>query len=93
MTTEELIGLFEKHDGIYLQKPEGSRRIDLDAFNLLDRLCPRTHDMISASEHDEYWISISLEELAIAATEDDVIFLIQCGARVYDSFDGLSFFS
>lgn len=94
MTKEELIELFKKHDDSYLEKPEGQQRRDLDAFNLIDRLCPGDgRDMISASEHDEFWLRVTLDDLAEVATEEDVIFLTQCGARIDDYEEGLAFFS
>lgn len=93
MTEQELIELFKKHDDKFLEKPEGERRIDLDAFNLLDKLLPRKHDMISASEHDEFFLSVRLDELAEVISEDEVIFLTQCGARIDDYESGLCFFS
>jgi hypothetical protein len=57
-----------------------SQRPDLHAFMLLDRLVPGPgRDIISAAEHDQYWIDIDPDKLAAAATEEDILTLIRCG--------------
>lgn len=61
-----------------------SKRPDLHAFNLLDRLLPGTGDMVTSAEHDEIWLDIDTEELAKVATEEQIIELIRCGVR-YDN--------
>lgn len=91
MTTEELVALFEKHeDEYYLEgvfhKPETyygpTKRRDLNAFLLLERLVPGERDMISGAEHDEFFLDVDLEELAKIATEEDVKNLLRCGVVV-----------
>lgn len=92
MTREELSQLFEKHDAEYLEnKLEG--RADLAAFNLLDKLVPGKGDIISAAEHDEFWLSIDPDDLAKVASEDNIVFLIRCGIRLDDDTDSLAMFS
>lgn len=59
-------------------------RLDLAGFNRLDKLVPGQRDMIVAAEHDQIWLSVSLQDLAGIATEEDVIYLIRCGI-LYDS--------
>lgn len=61
-----------------------SNRPDLHAFILLGLLCPGTEDIIGSSQHDEFYLSISPQEIAKVATEEQIIDLIRCGLR-YDS--------
>lgn len=60
------------------------KRPDLCAFILLDTLLPGNQDIISASEHDEIYLNIDINELAKVATEQDILTLVRCGVR-YDS--------
>jgi len=93
MSAEEIIALFEKHEDVhYLEgvfhKPETyygpTKRRDLNAFLLLERLVPGEGDMISAAEHDEFFLDVGLEELAKVATEEDVKTLLRCGVTIRD---------
>lgn len=93
MTREELDALFEKHDDEYLKDDGISGPSDLAAFNKLNELVPSSKDIIAASEHDEFWLSVSPDELAEVATEEDVLFLIRCGVRLDDDTDSLAMFS
>jgi hypothetical protein len=92
MTPEQ----YEKHGDEYLKfdlvQNKTSRRPDLHAFNLLDRLVPGKRDMIRAAEHDEIWLDVSPEELAKVATEEQIIELIRCGVRYDASTDSLALF-
>ena len=85
--------LFEKHSDEFLVFGEvankTSRRADMHAFNLIEKLVPGDRDMISSAEHDEIWLSVDPVELANVATEDQIVELIRCGVR-YD-FDTDSF--
>lgn len=92
MTLEELDELFEKHADEYLNKGEIKGPKDLAAFNRLHELVPSDKDIVSASEHDEYWLSIEPEDFAAAATEEDVIFLCRCGVMYADGM-GFSLFA
>lgn len=94
MTSDELQALFETHDDKYTKFEEYvknplSKRPDLHAFLLLDKLVPGDRDIISASEHDEFYIDIDLEELAEKITEEQVIELIACGAIYSSEYDCL----
>jgi hypothetical protein len=83
MSVEELVALFEKHDGEYgefdrvVDPP--SQRPDLCAFLLLDKLVPNSGDIVSAAAYDEFSLGVDLEVLAKVATEDDIIYLRRCG--------------
>lgn len=95
MTIEELHALFKKHKDQYSRfdriAAPFSRRPDLHAFILLDRLVPGTRDIVSAAEHDEIFLDVSVEDLAAVATEENIIDLIRCGVR-WDS-DSLAMFA
>ena len=90
MTREQLEELFEKHDDEFLKfelvADKRSNRSDLHAFLLLDRLVPGESDIVTAAEHDEIWLEVSLEELAKVATEEHVIELTRCGVRLSDGY-------
>lgn len=99
MTLEDLEILFETHGEEYAefsripQERRLSNRPDLNAFLLLDRLFPGDEDLISAAEHDEYFISISPSDFAEKITEETLIDLIRCGL-LYDTMtDSLCFFA
>lgn len=97
MTTEELEQLFEKHNGEYIEfakvEEKRSRRPDLHAFLLLDELVPGDGDMITAADHDEYWLSVDREAVAEVITEKQVVELIRCGVRLDDFGAGFCFFA
>ena len=97
--------LFDKlHDEHFLQNNDntfsdsmhfnsGTRRPDLYAFLVLDKLVPGDTDIISASEHDEYYLDINIEELDKVIKEEDVIELCKCGVMWHDEFECLYMFS
>lgn len=97
MTTEELAELFEKHNDEYIkfERVENKRhsRPDLHAFLLLDELCPSENDsdMVAAAEHDEIYLDVDVEDLAVVVSEDQVIELTRCGVRYSDEY-GLCMF-
>jgi hypothetical protein len=96
MKLKEMVKLFEKHGEEYLQfelveKPLHSRP-DLAAFLLLDQLVPGKNDMVSASEHDEFFLSVDVEEVAKVITEEQIVTLIRCGIR-YSSYDCFCMFA
>lgn len=88
--------LFEKHDEESCQfdriKEKKTNRPDLQAFLILDSIIPSDYDIISASEHDEFFLDIDLEVLAAKATEEQIIDLIRCGVR-YSEYGCLSMFT
>lgn len=72
-----------------------SKRADLHAFMLLDRLFPRPEgrgDIVSAAEHDEIFLGVDPDELDEVATEDQMLELIRCGVRCDSSTDSLAMF-
>ena len=93
MTVDELIEAFEELDDDYgnfsLIENKLSNRPDLHAFILLDKLVPGTMDMVSAAEHDEIWLDVSLELLAKVITKEQVIELSRCGVYVDEYGEGL----
>jgi hypothetical protein len=94
MSIEEV---FEKYEDEYLEfdkiKNKLSNRYDVHAFIMLDKLVPGTQDMISASEHDEYYLSIDIEELGRVATEEQIRDLIRCCVRYDSDYDCLCLFA
>ena len=96
--TVNLAELYEKYsDNEYLEfervTEKLSNRPDIHAFILLDKLCPSDHKMISASEHDEFFLSPDCDELAKIITEEQFIELIRCGVRYDEYSDSLCMFS
>ena len=47
-----------------------TKRANVHALLLMDKLVPGECDAISAVEPDQIWLSVALEDLAKAATED-----------------------
>lgn len=89
MATEEIEAMFSDDDCDEYIKFENipaerrlSTRPDIHAFILLNKLAPGTRDMICSSEHDEYFLEPSIDDLAKGgATEQDIMDLIRCGVR------------
>lgn len=83
--------LFEKHEDEYLKfdkiKEKKTNRPDLQAFLILDSIIPSDCDIISASEHDEFYLDVDLEVLAAKATEEQIIDLIRCGVSYGEFVD------
>jgi hypothetical protein len=69
-----------------------TRRSDLYAFCLLDKLVPGVGDIVDHAEHDEIWLSIDCEELARVASEDHILSLVRCGVRYDDDEEALKMF-
>lgn len=97
MTLNKLVELFEKYvdDGEYLEfkkiKNKKSNRPDLHAFVLLDSLVPSTSDIVSCAEHDEFWLSVTPEEVAKVATPEQILELVRCGVCYDDSLESFNF--
>ena len=76
--------MFEKHHDEFLKfdriTDKHSKRADIHAFILLDRLTPGDCDMVSAAEHDEIWLEPG-EDVIEKLTEEQVIELTRCGVR------------
>lgn len=96
MTLEEMESLFNKHSGEYIKferivSPR-HRRPDLCAFLMIDDLIPGSQDLIGCAEHDEFYLSVTTEDLAEAITEDIIKDLIRCGLQL-DKRNGFYFFA
>ena len=70
-----------------------SKRPDLCAFILLDKLLPGTDKIVSASEHDEIWLATDCDKLHEVATDEDLLYLIHCGIYFDESNDSLGMFA
>lgn len=96
MEIEEIEKLFEKYsdDGEYLEfdrvKNKLSNRPDLHAFMLLDSLFPGTEDIVVAAEHDEFWLSITNEDIE-SLKKHQICELVRYGVRMED--DSLCLFT
>lgn len=88
---------FEKYNDDFLRSQDIatplSKRPDLHAFLLLDQICPGAQDIVSASAHDEFWLSIDCAQLAEVITEDQVRDLIRCGVRYHAEYGALCMFA
>ena len=93
----DLESTFEKFSDEYIQfeRVEGKlhARPDLCALTLLDLLVPGNTDIISAAEHDVFYLDIDLEKLAEVATEDDILLLVRCGVMYDGAYNCLSMFA
>lgn len=96
MTLKTLAELFEKYgdDDEYLefQKVEQrkSNRPDLHAFILLDSLVPSTGDIVSCSEHDQFWLGVSVKDVAKVITPEQILELVRCGVMYDDDVESFS---
>ena len=70
-----------------------SQRRDLHAFLILDELQPGTSKIISAAEHDEYFLDIDCEKLAGIITDEQIRDLYRCGIRYDNEYDCLAVFA
>lgn len=90
---EEEKNLFSEFNDDFLEfekvKEKLSKRPDLHAFILLDKLVPGKVNLISASQHDEYYLSIEPEKLLKVATKDQLRDLHRCGIRHDLGFNSL----
>jgi len=98
MNAEELKELFETHSDKYgkfkeIVKSPFSKRADLHAFILLDKLIQDESDIVSAAEHDTIYLDVDFEMLAEVITEEQVIELASCGVFVDDEEDCLRMFA
>lgn len=88
---------FEKFDEQYIKFDQATGKLndrpDLCAFILLDKLVPGNRDIISAAEHDVFYIEIDLEKLAEVATEENIALLVSCGVMYDSELDCLSMFA
>ena len=89
--------IFEKHNDEYLKFERVVNplhpRSDLAGFLLLDKIAPGTNDMISAAEHDEFFLDVDMEGFKKVATEENIITLIRCGIRYSSEYDCFCMFA
>jgi hypothetical protein len=92
-----LIDTFEKYNDEFCKfenvQNKLSNRPDLHAFILLDKLVPGNSDIISASEHDEFYLDIDIQKLEQVITEEQIVDLVRCGVRYDTGYDCLSMFA
>lgn len=92
----DLKELFQKHDDELLKfdriHNKLSSRPDIHAFILLNQLVTDADDIICNAEHDQIWLSVTLDQLESVATEDQIVELIRCGVRLDGEHDGLAMF-
>lgn len=97
MKTKEVAKLYEKYNDEFSEfekvEPKRSQRPDLHAFLLIDELVPGNEDIISASEHDQFWISVDGEKLRKKLTEKLIIELNRCGVIYDEEYDGFYVFT
>jgi hypothetical protein len=99
MKLEQLVAEFERFSDEYIQfenvENKLSRRPDMHAFMLLDKLLPGDGkgDMVSAAEHDQIWLEIEPEALARVATPQIVLDLVRCGVSYDDETESLYLFA
>lgn len=70
-----------------------SRRPDLHAFILLDRIMPSDRDIVEAAEHDVIYLSIDVDKLAEVITEEQLLELLRCGVSYDSQYDCLYLFT
>lgn len=88
--------MFERHDAEYGKfdriEKQRTKRPDLHAFLLLDEIFPGDRDIISAAEHDEFFLEVDQDDIE-KLTEAHVIELIRCGVMYSVEFDCLFMFA
>jgi len=99
MSIKQLIATFDKYEDEYIQFEnivnKRSRRPDMHAFIVLDELLPGDGkgDLISAAEHDQFFLDIEPEALARVATEEIILDLIRCGVSFDEENESLFLFT
>jgi len=99
MSVEQLKATFDKYDDEYIQfqnvANKRSRRPDMHAFIVLDELLPGDGkgDLISAAEHDQFFLDIEPEALARVATEEIILDLVRCGVSFDEETESLFLFT
>lgn len=85
-------------DGDYLKfervEKKLSERPDIHALILLDSLQPKTGcDLISAAEHDIFYLDIDADALNEVITDDQIRELARCGVHYNSDGDCLAMFA
>jgi hypothetical protein len=96
MQLNEMAAIFDEQDDEHMQfeRIQSPRhpRPDIAAFLLLHELVPGQRDMVCAAEHDEIYLDVRADDLALVVTEEQIIELIRCGVRFDSSTDSLCMF-
>jgi chemotaxis response regulator CheB len=97
MTVDELQEMFEKYqDDVSLDRLGvemlGSKRDDLHAFELLDKLVPGKRGMVSGADHDVIYLDVELDDLKDIITDPQVVELVKCGVFFDHDVDCLAMF-
>lgn len=97
MPTQSLKTRFAQFDNEYgkfalIQAPL-SKRSDVHAFILLDRLVPGSERMIGVSEHDEFYLGVDPDSLNAVATDEQIRELVRCRVRYDESTSSLCLFT
>lgn len=91
--TKSLNDRFEEFNAEFL-KGEKEEPREIEAFTLLQKIAPiKTGRMISASEHDEFFLSVNCIILNAMATDEEIRRLVQLGVRYDNEFDCLCMFA
>jgi len=90
--------MFEKYEDDYLKFERVENKLhprpDICAFLLLDKLLPQEgQDLITAAQHDIYYLDIDCEKLAEVATELDIMTLARCGVHYDNETDSLAMYA
>lgn len=99
MSVKQLSATFDKYEDEYIQfqnvANKRSRRPDMHAFIVLDELLPGDGkgDLISAAEHDQFFLDIEPEALARVATEEIILDLVRCGVSFDEENESLFLFT
>ena len=73
-------------------KNKHSNRADLHAFLMLDRLFPKSRDMIVCSEHDTIWLDVESDQ-AETLTDEQILELTRCGVFLDSDSERLAMFT
>lgn len=84
---------FEEFNEDFLKSEKEEPR-EIEAFTLLQKIAPiKTGRMISASEHDEFFLSVDCRILNDVATDEEIRRLVQLGVRYDNEYDCLCMFA
>lgn len=84
---------FEEFNEDFL-KGEKEEPREIEAFTLLQKIAPiKTGRMISASEHDEFFLSVDCRILNDVAKDEEIRRLVQLGVRYDDEYDCLCMYA
>lgn len=93
MDPDYIIELFKKYqEEYYLKTNQWAMPSDLFAFNLLHRIHPTMKSIIAGAEHDQIWLSTSLEDL-VDSTPGDIMTLVKCGVMYDEETESLFMFA